>query len=292
MTKENALLQAIEEFPFLRIAKVRDIPTFSAVGFESPISKGSQMSRFDYYDFLSALPTVEAHFSKGNIVLAEISDEAAEVFLPKSNSAWGNFYFDIAEFVEKFERIPKEDAFAEVALDKFVTQINGFVPDFRKPEEIELKIPDTIHYIQSSAFEANYNLKKVIFPDTIRIIGEKAFADCTRLEEAIFTPSSTLSIISDSAFANCSSLKKIELTAGIYRLGDSAFAGCKNLQSLVIYSREFTSIGRYAFSGCINLSTITYDGYIEDFAKIKLDKGWNDHVPAAYVKCQDGEFKI
>ena len=117
MTKENALLQALEEFPFLRVAKVRDIPTFSAIGVEGPISEGSQAARFDYYDFLSALPPVEAHFSRGDIVLAEISDETAEVFLPKSNSAWGNFSFSIAEFLKKFERIPKEDAFAEVALD-------------------------------------------------------------------------------------------------------------------------------------------------------------------------------
>ena len=97
------------------------------------------------------------------------------------------------------------------------------------------------------------NVTKVIIPQTINILGNCAFYDCTKLT-SITIPNSITSI------------------------GESAFWNCDGLTSIVIPD-SVTSIGMYAFSSCSNLKTIYYSGTQEQWKAITKGTGWKNNCP-------------
>ena len=84
-------------------------------------------------------------------------------------------------------------------------------------------------------------------------IGEHQFFDCNRLKSVIFPES--VKIIEDCAFAGCTNIKSIVLPNSLKKIGDEAFAGCENLQSIVIPDSVET-LGHSAFQGCYELTSV------------------------------------
>ena len=79
------------------------------------------------------------------------------------------------------------------------------------------------------------NIKRVDIPESVIIIGEKAFSYCTNLETVSFGQNSKLQTIGDGAFAGCTSLKEIEIPASITVLYLSAFSECDNLKTIICH---------------------------------------------------------
>ena len=77
------------------------------------------------------------------------------------------------------------------------------------------------------------NLKKVILPNSIKVLGPNSFLNCTNLEE-IKLPKS-LEAISYSAFYNCYSLKKIVFPKKVRSIGEKAFIGCGSLKGNIYF---------------------------------------------------------
>ena len=98
-----------------------------------------------------------------------------------------------------------------------------------------------------------YSFTKLILPDTITSIGEKAFMNCTSLKDV--TISSGVSVLSDYIFAGCKNLQFFASPDGITSIGKNAFDGCSNLVS-VILSKNLKTIGDEAFVSCISLPNI------------------------------------
>ena len=86
------------------------------------------------------------------------------------------------------------------------------------------------------AFGSCKNIKRVDIPESVIIIGEKAFDDCTNLETVSFGQNSKLQTIGDGAFAGCTSLKEIEIPASITVLYLSAFSECDNLKTIICHA--------------------------------------------------------
>ena len=93
-------------------------------------------------------------------------------------------------------------------------------------------IPERTLRIAPMAFAGNQDLRKVLLPDGIEVIGACAFQDCTSLEE-IRMPSSAR-ILEEGAFMGCRSLDGIEIFAGVEQIGDMSFHGCQALAGLTI----------------------------------------------------------
>lgn len=80
----------------------------------------------------------------------------------------------------------------------------------------------------SNAFDSCVALKELIFPESLKSIGEKAFSGCTGLEKVSIL--GEMDYIGSRAFYNCSKLSTV--IRGDYCVSlvfESAFEGCDNL---------------------------------------------------------------
>ena len=126
-------------------------------------------------------------------------------------------------------------------------------------------------------------LKKVVVPEGIKIIGEFVFGNCTFLEEVQFLGDrSSEFTIKEAAFSGCLKLKKLELPEKCYLVGGKTFYLCKNLKTLdtlivggdlgesvfegcvslqkVKFSDSVKSVGRYTFKDCYSLKEVDLGG--------------------------------
>ena len=105
---------------------------------------------------------------------------------------------------------------------------------------------------------SSFLLGKLIIPDGVTEIGEKAFADINGLTE--ITIPSSVKMINFWAFENCTALKKITFTDGIKEIKSSAFSGCTALESIVMPdSVDLIYTGIFAgYEGSIEYKGTTY----------------------------------
>ncbi len=129
----------------------------------------------------------------------------------------------------------------------------------------EVRIPDGITHIHTSAFEGNTTLKKIVFPDTLLHIGMGAFHNCRNLNNIDFP--SKLQIIDNMAFMDCDSLEEVSLSGGITDIGAAAFRECDALKTVTV-SSNVEKLGWGAFAQCRNLQSI----YVSDSNKSYSEK--------------------
>lgn len=94
-------------------------------------------------------------------------------------------------------------------------------------DEADIDIPEFIEgfpvgKVAPDSFNEMENLRRVVFPKTMRFIGSYAFAGCKNLSEVIFREG--LETIEDWAFISCN-IEKIEFPSTLKELGDNAFMG-------------------------------------------------------------------
>ncbi len=89
-------------------------------------------------------------------------------------------------------------------------------------------------------------------PDTVTRIGDKAFADCTRLTN--ITISSSVTNIGAQAFSWCTGLRSITIPDAVTSLGEDALRGCNALTEVSIGSGVTNIAPR--FSACHGLAKI------------------------------------
>ena len=158
-----------------------------------------------------------------------------------------------------------------------VVEIKGYHYDINKEEKVatlmrytgtstSVEIPTSIKYndIEYVVTEINYRvfryskmrnfIKTVTIGDSIKVIEDNTFENCSKLSSVIFGQSVTT--IGYSAFCGCISLSSISIPNTVTKIGDNAFMDCHSLKSIVIGS-NVTNIGYKAFSHCYKLKSVT-----------------------------------
>ena len=92
----------------------------------------------------------------------------------------------------------------------------------------------------TGVFQSCSNLKNIVLPENLTILGKGSFQECTSLE-SINIPAGVTRIESD-ALRN-TGLKEVEFHAGVTYFGAQAFRDCKQLTKVVINAPEFTMEG-------------------------------------------------
>lgn len=102
----------------------------------------------------------------------------------------------------------------------------------RKDEHVI--VPDTIKVVGESAFAWNWNsnIKRITLPRHLTRIEHGAFGNCRALEE-IDMPES-LESLGEAAFFNCGALKSLVIPEGVRFIGHRTLTCCNNLQELTL----------------------------------------------------------
>ena len=236
------------------------------------MSKGSLFRRLaaNAVAFAAAFAVAAALFFCGAMsVYAEQSDYAAIDKLYSSDGG-ENIYISEDQFLYNFK-----------GENPGVT-LCGYVG-----ESTTLDIPHLINgrevsAIDKDAFKGDDRIEKVIFPNSVKTIGENSFSGCSKLKTIeLATGVNELYQV----FNDCPALESMFFPQGVGSIRDS-FKNCTGL-SYVRFSRSVTNIGEYSFTGCTSLTQIDWLGGI-----IKLNNSFDNCTALESVSIPEGVVLI
>lgn len=105
--------------------------------------------------------------------------------------------------------------------------------------------------LRDICFDVDRNfLFSLTVPDTVTVIGDNCFRDCSVLEKIFITPNVVR--IEEGAFRNCTSLHSIIIPDSVTSIGSYCFYGCENLESIKL-SYSLTKLDACTFGNCRSL---------------------------------------
>ena len=134
---------------------------------------------------------------------------------------------------------------------------NVVSPDYVIPDRLGGYPVTAIGNEAFATAKCQWTLTSVVIPDTVTVIGERAFQKCVLLESV--TLPAALEEIGASAFYGCQSLTAVTLPETLTAIQDYAFYACKGLTSLTVPA-GVAWIGNAAFSGGSSLTSVTFRG--------------------------------
>ena len=245
-----------------------------------------------YYDFdhENKTATVTCYHNNGNY-----NCYSGNVVVPEYVSYNGEKYIIISIGSGAFHKC---ENLMSITIPNSVTSIeSGAFSDCISLASVE--IPSGVTEIGSRAFRGCVGLTSVVISNGVTKIGYEAFSGCTSLLSC--TIPSGVRIIEDGVFVHCSSITSIIIPNSVIEIGNYVFLGCtrlsqinvdednqnyasidgvlydKNITKLIccpagtnltfiLISNNVTSIGSYAFSDCISLSSITIPNSITEIS--------------------------
>lgn len=122
-------------------------------------------------------------------------------------------------------------------------------------------IPNSVKKIGEKAFAWSKELESIMIPDSVVHIGKEAFECCTYLKRVIL--SNSITEITEALFSWCQSLKEIIIPNSVTKIGAEAFENCDSLTNLIIPS-SVKCIEYLAFSECTSLTQVIFLGTVEN----------------------------
>lgn len=141
-----------------------------------------------------------------------------------------------------------EDGYVFYVDDELVILVGyvGILEDIVLPDNYE---GNTYKLSQCAFYNCNY-IKSITIPETLKIIGNDAFALCDSIETAIM-PGWVIRFIPQT------NLKNVTITCG--EIEEDAFSNCSSLVNVTIMD-EVTGVGDSAFENCYLLNYNEYNG--------------------------------
>ncbi len=126
----------------------------------------------------------------------------------------------------------------------------------------EVIVPDSVKTVETEAFACCEGIRKVVLPDCLLEIKDRAFFHSGILSISI---PANVTALSDGVFQNCRYLQRVQLPAGLKYIGSDAFSDCERLVDIQIPS-TVRYIGESAFECCYALSMMILPPGLEEVA--------------------------
>lgn len=136
----------------------------------------------------------------------------------------------------------------------------------------ELVIPEGVTSIPSMCFRGD-DFSHIIFPSSLKEIGEEAFNSVFRLNGALNFPESLVSI-GRSAFCD-SQINSINFPSKLQIIDCGAFSRCSSLLNIVCTAVEPPSVIQGAFEG-VAKDNFTVEVPAQSVIRYKTESGWSD----------------
>ncbi len=117
----------------------------------------------------------------------------------------------------------------------------------------EIVLPDTLYGIFEGAFIRS-GLTQIEFPESLLFIDSSAFSTCGSLTEV--TLPEAIVELGDYVFHNCDALESVTIESELYYCGERVFYGCDALSSLKLGDLVYM-LGDEMFSSCGSLTAVT-----------------------------------
>ncbi len=133
-----------------------------------------------------------------------------------------------------------------------------------------LVIPNGVWRISVNSISAvKDKVQYVNFPETIKVIDDYTFTDCTKLRSIVISGVSRMEDIGKCAFKNCSSAEVITIPVTNKTLMSDTFAGCKGVKKAFITgyvdsAKSVARVARVLVDCCPNLTELYIDMYEKD----------------------------
>ena len=125
------------------------------------------------------------------------------------------------------------------------------------PKSKHFKAVDNVLFNKNKStllcFPAKAGFKSYDIPDSVTVISDWAFCECSELRN-VSVPDSVYEI-GEGAFYLCSSLKTITIPDSVVKIDDTAFRGCTSLETVYLPD-SLTDFGWGLFNGCDNVRVI------------------------------------
>lgn len=147
-----------------------------------------------------------------------------------------------------------------------------------------ITFPDNLSSVSWGAFKGCSRLKNAIIPEGQTRIYSETFYYCGLKEIKI--PNS-ITVIEEKAFYNCSSLVDIEIPSSVEEIEDKAFHGCRSLNRIT-FSNGLKKIGTEAFRYC-KFQEVIIPNSVEDLSEafdyVNVVKVYAQTPPKGFIEC-------
>jgi len=159
-------------------------------------------------------------------------------------------------------------------------------------DQSALTIDSGVMEIYNGAFEGNTTIESLTVPSNVKVIGSRAFANCSSLTSLILAPDRTtpgVYQIGSSAFSGCDIKTSLLLPYTLKTLGGGAFDNNANLESVDIPNSIITEGD--AFLGCTKLVEKNYYG--EGYYVVEGNLTYNANK-TVLIRCNDSaeEYQV
>lgn len=145
------------------------------------------------------------------------------------------------------------DRIQRVVIEEGVTSVGNYA--FAEFALREVILPSSLRTIGEYSFAGTYNTTEYVIPNGVVSIDKHAFENCTDLTSVSFPV--TLKSIGESAFSGCTALESIEIPYSVSNIGVRAFYRCKLLNNVTFASlTQAVNMGTEVFTGCEKLMEI------------------------------------
>ncbi|MBE5920451.1 MAG: hypothetical protein E7272_11510 [Pseudobutyrivibrio ruminis] len=143
-----------------------------------------------------------------------------------------------------------------------------------------LTIKEGVTKIDKETFKSNKDITTIVFPTSLKEIGDSAFYGCENLEAVDF-PKSLVSI-GKNAFCGCKKLTTLIIPENVKTIGDLAF-GSTNITSVTILSKDVDLSGGTDYYGSM-FSHNTVSGKKHTLTEVNLPEGMR-RFPRLFAFC-------